>query len=323
MTRYVVVGAGAVGGAVGALLAEAGRQVLLVARGAHADALAGAGLRLRRPGRPEVICRLAVARGVGEVDWAPGDVALLATKTQDTLPLLEEMAAAAGADLPVACLQNGVENERMALRRFSHVYAVCVIMPVVHLEPGVVEMAGTGVLDVGRYPAGTDGTAARLAADLTAAGLVSQADPEVLAHKHRKLLVNLGNALEAAAGPAARDSALHDAAREEALACFAAAGLACASAEQEAARRAFLRVETPTPGGSSWQSLARGTRWTEVDYLNGEVVLLGRLTGVATPVNAGLQRLAWRLARERVPPGSLRLADIEAELAGAPAGEAL
>ncbi len=60
-----------------------------------------------------------------------------------------------------------------------------------------------------------------------------------------------------------------------------------------------------------------------VDYLNGEVVLLGRLTGVATPVNAGLQRLAWRLARERVPPGSLRLADIEAELAGAPAGEAL
>ena len=46
------------------------------------------------------------------------------------------------------------------------------------------------------------------------------------------------------------------------------------------------------PGASSWQSLARGTGSIEADYLNGEIVLLGRLHGVATPVNAALQRLA-------------------------------
>ena len=41
-------------------------------------------------------------------------------------------------------------------------------------------------------------------------------------------------------------------------------------------------------GGSSWQSLARGTGTIETDYLNGEIVLLGRLHGVPTPVNLGL-----------------------------------
>ena len=45
-------------------------------------------------------------------------------------------------------------------------------------------------------------------------------------------------------------------------------------------------------GGSSWQSLARGTGSIEAEFLNGEIVLLGALHGVATPVNALLQRLA-------------------------------
>ncbi len=42
----------------------------------------------------------------------------------------------------------------------------------------------------------------------------------------------------------------------------------------------------PRPGGSSWQSLAKGSGTIEADYLNGEIVLLGRLHGVPTPVNA-------------------------------------
>jgi 2-dehydropantoate 2-reductase len=53
---------------------------------------------------------------------------------------------------------------------------------------------------------------------------------------------------------------------------------------------------------SSWQSLQRGTGRIEVDYLNGEVVLLGRLYGVPTPVNAEVQRLANRIARDGAAP---------------------
>ena len=61
----------------------------------------------------------------------------------------------------------------------------------------------------------------------------------------------------------------------------------------------------PRGGGSSWQSLTRGTGSIEADFLNGEVVLLGREHGVPVPVNEALQRLANRAAADRLPPGSL------------------
>jgi 2-dehydropantoate 2-reductase len=71
----------------------------------------------------------------------------------------------------------------------------------------------------------------------------------------------------------------------------------------------------PRKGGSTWQSLARGKRVVEADYLNGEIVLLGRLHGVPTPINAGLQALANRMAREGLPPGSMSAAEVEAAVA--------
>ncbi len=67
-------------------------------------------------------------------------------------------------------------------------------------------------------------------------------------------------------------------------------------------------------GGSSWQSLERGTGNIEADYLNGEIVLLGRMHGIPTPVNALLQELANRLARERRPAGSVPVEEIAASL---------
>jgi len=58
-------------------------------------------------------------------------------------------------------------------------------------------------------------------------------------------------------------------------------------------------------GGSSTQSLARGTGSIETDWLNGEVVLLGRLHGVPTPANAFLTALGARLARDGLRPGAV------------------
>jgi 2-dehydropantoate 2-reductase len=68
-------------------------------------------------------------------------------------------------------------------------------------------------------------------------------------------------------------------------------------------------------GSSSAQSLARGTGSIETDYLNGEIVLLGRLHGVATPVNAGLCRLGRLLVNEKRPAGSVSLSEIESIIA--------
>jgi 2-dehydropantoate 2-reductase len=71
----------------------------------------------------------------------------------------------------------------------------------------------------------------------------------------------------------------------------------------------------PRAGGSTLQSLLRGAGSVETDYLNGEIVYLGRLHGVATPVNAVMMRVAARLAREGAKPGQMTLADLQAEIA--------
>jgi 2-dehydropantoate 2-reductase len=57
-------------------------------------------------------------------------------------------------------------------------------------------------------------------------------------------------------------------------------------------------------GGSTWQSLARSAGTVEADYLNGEIVLLGRVHGFPTPVNEAIQRLANRWAAEHRDPGT-------------------
>ena len=71
-------------------------------------------------------------------------------------------------------------------------------------------------------------------------------------------------------------------------------------------------------GGSSWQSLTRGTGSIEADFLNGEIVLLGRERGVPTPLNEVLQRLANQAARDRQAPGSITPEEVMA-LAALPA----
>jgi 2-dehydropantoate 2-reductase len=63
-------------------------------------------------------------------------------------------------------------------------------------------------------------------------------------------------------------------------------------------------------GGSSWQSLVRGTGTIETSYLNGEIALLGRQVGRPAPINARLTALARHAAREGLRPGSLGVDDL-------------
>jgi 2-dehydropantoate 2-reductase len=197
----------------------------------------------------------------------------------------------------------------MALRLFADVHGMCVNLPASHLEPGVVECYSTprrGILDVGRSPDGRDTTDERLAADLVAAGFLSDPVSDVMARKYGKLLLNLGNVMEAAVG--SRDTGdVYQRARAEAEACYAAAGIrAVTEVDPRREQMRMARVEGERrAGGSTWQSLARGSRSTEADHLNGEIVLLGRQHGIPTPVNEGLQRLARHLVSRSAAPGSL------------------
>ncbi|MGO9196287.1 MAG: ketopantoate reductase family protein [Acidimicrobiales bacterium] len=325
--RYVILGAGAIGGAIGGKLAVHGRDVVLVARGAHLEALQREGLELRDPDSTERIDIRAVG-STAEAGLTDEDCVIVATKAQHTEVALDELRAAAGSHaraMAVVCAQNGVENERVALRRFEHVYGMRVILAGTHLEPGVVEIATApvfGVLDVGRFPAGRDATSEAIAADLVASGFDATSSDQVMSFKYLKLLVNLGNALEAASGTRLGSDtarAIFQSAQAEARACFEAAGIEVADEAHESARRKLRGGPRPVNGvtrrgGSSWQSLERGTGNIEADYLNGEIVLLGRMHGIPTPVNALLQELANRLARERRPAGSVPVEEIAASL---------
>ena len=318
--RFVVMGAGAIGGLVGGRLAQHGHDVALVARGAHREAIASDGLLIRSPD-DEVRVAVPVVEHPAALDLGHDDIVLLAVKGQDTRAALDALADGP-PDLPIACLQNGVDNERQALRRTSRVYAVPVMCPATHLEPGVVDASSSpvsGILDVGRYPTGVDEVAEAISAAFAASTFSSVTNPTVMRFKWAKLLMNLANALEAACGPIGRDSALYRAAKDEGRAALAAAGIDVASDEEDAARRGDLismrRINGERRGGgSSWQSLARGTGSIEADTLNGEIVLLGRLHGIPTPVNELLQRTAHELARSGSPPGSMTAEELEARL---------
>jgi len=266
---------------------------------------------------------------------------VLATKSQDSVAVLSEWAGkpvagggTASQGIPVICAQNGVANERFALRRFRRVYGMCVWLPATHLAPGEVAAHGrplAGLLWIGRYPSGTDETAERVAADLAGSRFLAPVTPDVMRWKYRKLLSNLGNAVEALclspsadrdADRAAAARALSERATAEGIAVLGAAGIGYASAaEIDAARGHHVDYGpvngSPRGGGSSWQSLTRGTGSIEADFLNGEIVLLGREHGVPTPVNEALQRLANLAAADRLPPGSLSPDEIIAAVAGA------
>ena len=101
--------------------------------------------------------------------------------------------------------------------------------PATYLSPGVVQAHSapiTGILDIGRWPAGVDRTATTIATILRASTFSSEPREDIARWKWGKLLTNLGNAVEAVCGVAARAGKVTELAQNEALSCLDAAGLA-------------------------------------------------------------------------------------------------
>jgi 2-dehydropantoate 2-reductase len=311
--RFVVLGAGAIGGVVGGRLAQHGQDVVLIARGAHYEAIRDNGLHIESPDEAATL-RVPVVDGPSSISWRTDDVLLLATKTQDTEPALDSLAPVAPRTLPILCAQNSVANERIAAQRFDNVYGVFVWCPADYLTPGNVRVwcaPKSGILHVGCYPSGSNALTESVTAAFRDATFYAQAKPDIMRWKYRKLLSNLGNAVDALCGTAARGSGIAQRARREGVACLEAAGIPFIADDEEDAARLEREVHPrliagyERRGGSSWQSLERRLGTIETDYLNGEIVRLGQEHGVPTPVNALLQYLSQRVALERRPPGSV------------------
>jgi 2-dehydropantoate 2-reductase len=203
--RFIVYGAGGIGATIGARLHQAGSEVVLIARGEHCRVLQQRGLRFVAPDG-EFELAIPCVSHPDEISWREHDVVLLAMKSQHTIAALADLERSAPATAPVVCAQNGVANERMALRRRSRVYGMVVNLPALHLNPGevVTHAAGTGgILDVGCYPNGNDEMAAGISEHISRAGFSARSESAVMRWKYAKLLMNLGNALQAAVTPEA------------------------------------------------------------------------------------------------------------------------
>ena len=319
--RVIVIGAGAIGAPIAAQLFERQHPVVLVARGANYEAIASEGLTIATPDQTRR-SKVDVVNGVSSLRLEQGDVVVLCVKSQDTAGVLEELAPLAPSALAVFCAQNGVANERLVSQTFTNTYGVCVMSPASYLEPGRVEVFSSpvlGALDVGRWPTGVDVTALELSRVLGDSGFASIVTDEIETLKWGKLLSNILNALEVLCGRSAMSDELAGRVSDEALRCLTAHGVDVARAKSLAAERSKLvNYHSIGPirrvGSSSWQSVLRGTGNVETDYLNGEIVALGRLYDIGTPVNALLQRRMNEMARQGLAPGSVSITELHDEL---------
>lgn len=308
--KYVVYGAGAVGGVIGGHLSLAGRSVSLVARGAHLAAIREGGLRLNTAGGMPVIVAPATDTAA-DLDWTADTAVILAVKSHQAAQALADLRAHAPRETPIVCATNGIATEVTALREFGRVYGLCVMLPSTHLQPGevVVKCAPTpGILDVGRIPGGTDDTTAEVAADLRAAGFESVERSDIMGWKRRKLLLNVGNGVDASFQPGDAADELAERAVTEGERVLATSGVTLVSAADDKARRGSIlqrRTDLPAQGGSTWQSLQRGTGDSEIDYLAGEIVLQGRLHGTPTPASEAIVAATRALTSTGGAPRSL------------------
>jgi 2-dehydropantoate 2-reductase len=331
--RIAILGAGAVGSVLGSLLWRAGEDVVLVGRAAHVAAIRAAGLSVEG-----VLGGFNATPHAEERLSAKPDLVLLTVKTQDIVTAMRENAAML-AGVPIVVLQNGLRGEALAASVLpdNPLVSGVVALHAQYLKAGhVVLMQSEGLL-IGRPDGPADELVERVRAVLDKA-VPTSVSSNMRGARWTKLIVNLNNVLPALCDASFKQvysdpslRALAVGLMREGIAVAGRAGirlepipgtpvplvklvarLPAALAGAVAARKA-ARLETDWPlKGSTWQSVARG-RSTEVEYLNGEVVRLGRELGVPTPLNELVLALMQRVSAEQ---RHLSVLEIEEALSG-------
>src|SRR5438034_10890134 len=147
--KVAVMGAGAIGGYVGARLAAVGAQVTFIARGAHLAAIRTAGVRVSSPLGDVAVAPASATddpRTVGAVD-----VMLLGTKLYDVEAAAQGIAPMLHDGTAVICLQNGVDAPAIVerLHGAAHVVPSVVMMQGELASPGVIKHNAMHTLTVG------------------------------------------------------------------------------------------------------------------------------------------------------------------------------
>jgi len=258
----------------------------------------------------------------------PEDVVLITTKSQDTQSSADELFQIYGNRVPVVCFQNGTRNESIAAEVFESVYAGLVFFAAAQLQPDLITFPKGRDIAIGMYPAGVDDRSRKLAEDLNRAGFQAIASAHVMAMKWGKLVMNLNNATTAITGLSLEQAMkniemrrLMLSVRDEGLRVLEAAGIEVEppagepspirTREHTEKLRRTLTEESPSVKkegintySSMWQDLKLGRKSGEAEFLNGEIVSLGRKLGIPTPRNSVLLEVASQMFEAGREPGA-------------------
>jgi 2-dehydropantoate 2-reductase len=319
MIRIAIIGAGAIGSILGALLDRAGYGVTLIGRTKHVKAIRNNGLKIKGLSGSFTAHVAASER----LNFRP-DLALLTVKTQDVLSALQSNIDFL-TDVPCLTFQNGIQSDKLVVSQIPsrQIISVVVMINASYLAPGEVTLAYLGGLVIGRPFGPRDEAVEHVAQILNKAVPTSVSDNIIGAH-WLKLIVNLNNALPAITNHSLSqvyaDSYLSNlairlmregmhVAKQSGIQLESLPGASVASARLIAllpvsiAANIFAvktrRMEKEWPlVNSTLQSILRNSP-TEIEYLNGEIVRLGNQFGIPTPLNAKIVELVHQVERTR------------------------
>ena len=288
--RIAVVGAGGVGGYFGAKLARAGEAVVMLARGAHLDAIRRDGLRVRSVPEGESVAQVEAVESLA--GQPPVDMALFCVKSFDTRGAAETLRPALGPSTGVVSLQNGVDNEEVldevlgrgvALGGAAYVFAGID-------APGVIRHTFAGRMVFGEMDGRISERASGLRDALARAGVpveVSADIRRVLWEKYLLISAQAGmTALTRSPAGVLRETPeswqMYRRIVEELAALARAAGVALAP---DAVDTVMKQAAAIAPGAYSslHDDLVQGKR-LELEALHGHAVRLGERHGVPTPM---------------------------------------
>ncbi|HEX3576629.1 MAG TPA: 2-dehydropantoate 2-reductase [Rhodopila sp.] len=290
--RIAVIGAGGVGGAFGAALANAGADVTFVARGAHLQAMRARGLRVEG-GRGETLVSPAQATD-DPATIGPVDFVLFCVKLWDVESAGAAIKPLIGPATAVIPLQNGIDS---AERLIPILGAQAVMGGVAQIsatiaEPGVIRQVGSFMrLVFGELEGGKSARGEAFLGLCQKAGFDATHSDQIVTELWMKfILLATNSALTAATrtplGILREDpdiAPLFARAAAEVAAVGRARGV---KLPDDAVERTvgFTRSAPPTMMASMAHDLIRGNR-IELPWLSGKVVALGRELGVPTPVH--------------------------------------
>ena len=293
--KIAVVGAGAVGGYFGGMLARAGAPVVFIGRPAFAEVVQKNGLLLDTTQFKERVGAEASAEISAASD---AEIVLFCVKTTDTAATAKELAGILAPDAVVVSMQNGVDNAEQ-IRAASGIGALAAVVYVAVSvpSPGTVKHVGRGDLIIGPE----NKTTRRVAELFTRARVPCKISENIAGELWTKLVWNCAlNALSALGKVtygeiiASLDAKqLLEGTVYEVLAVAQAAGINSPGLEDpKAALAGAYRIaeQMSATRSSTAQDMMRGKR-TEVDSLNGYIARKGRDLGVPTPLNHALYTL--------------------------------